>query len=389
MTPHQQNLARVAKLPDHGPFVEILDQIERIGETLRASTERSEQDARLATPALEALRESGAMHMRAPVELGGSDLSLAEQMTVLARIAEYDSASAWCTMVANNGIGAISQYISDEGLAEVYADGPRPIGAAVAAASGEAVPTEGGYYVSGVWRFCSNVHGADWVRCTALVDGDKAHPMMVVVPHKDLDIQPTWRVTGLKGTGSADFILDDVFVPLRRTADMRERVQLRGQRDYTRDVGGALAVYEHTAFAIGLARRARTALAAALRGSPDRASREGVQAEYARICLELDAAELLAFSAFSAVDDENASWNGDPLSGLPAVATYVTELAQRSIALAGRRAGSRALFMPNEFDRLSRDIAAALAHALVSDANYARFGAHLLWPADQSDLAPV
>ncbi|MGN6220870.1 MAG: hypothetical protein ACTHNQ_15320 [Microbacterium sp.] len=318
------------------------------------------------------------MHMRAPLELGGSDLALAEQMSVIARLAEFDSASAWCTMVANNGIGAISEYLDDEGIAEVYAAQPKPIGAAVAAVGGPATPVAGGYKVSGLWRFCSNVHGADWVRCTALVEGDPGHPVMIVVPHEDLQIKPTWRVTGLRGTGSADFILEDTFVPARRTADMRARTQLRGDRDYTRDVGGALAVYEHAAFAIGLARRARTALAESLRNSPDRAQREVVKDEFARVCLEMDAAELLAFSAFGAVDDPEATWSSDPLQGLPAVATYVTELSQRCIALAGRRAGSRALFVPNEFDRLSRDITAALAHALVNDANYARFGEHLI-----------
>lgn len=387
MTPHQRNLARIARLPERGPFAEILENIEGIGELLRSTTERSEQDARLAVPALEALRDSGAMHMRAPIELGGSDLSLAEQMAVLARIAEFDSASAWCTMVANNGIGAISQYLSDEGIAEVYAEGAKPIGAAVASAGGTASPVENGYFVRGTWRFCSNVHGADWVRCTALVDGDPDHPIMVVVPQRDLQIEPTWRVTGLRGTGSADFVLEDVFVPTRRTADMRDRAQLRGDRDYTRDVAGALAVYEHTAFAIGLARRARVALAEVLRNSPDKIDREDIQAEFARICLEADAAELLAFSAFSAADDVDAEWSADPLQGLPAVATYVTELAQRFIVLAGRRAGSRALFVPNEFDRLNRDVAAALAHTLVSDANYARFGAHLLRPATEPQLA--
>jgi alkylation response protein AidB-like acyl-CoA dehydrogenase len=110
-------LARVARLSDSDGFTTMLRTVDDIGALLRGSTADSEAEGHLTARAREALRDSGAMHMRVPVELGGPELSLTEQMVIVMRLAEYDSASAWCTMVANNGLGGIAEYLSDEGVA--------------------------------------------------------------------------------------------------------------------------------------------------------------------------------------------------------------------------------------------------------------------------------
>jgi alkylation response protein AidB-like acyl-CoA dehydrogenase len=367
-----------------GRVAEVLSRIDDIGPLLASTTAESETQGRLAAEAVEALSVSGAMHMRVPSSLGGLDLSITEQMAVLARIAEYDSASSWCAMVANNGIGGIAQFLPDEGVAEVFAGNPRPIGAAVAASTGTAIEVKGGYRITGRWGFCSNIHAADWVRCSVKLESDPAETLMVVLSKQDLNILPSWNVSGLRGTGSADFEVVDAFVPHARTAADRERRQLRGEHDYTRDIGGVFAVYEHAAFAIGLARRAMRLLAELLAAAPARRERETVRMEFSRLTLELQAAEALAFSAFAVVDNHE----GDALelraAGLPAVATFVTEVAQRCSALAVKRAGSRALYLPNRFETVARDIAAAQVHVLVSDANYAQHGELLLRPHDDA-----
>jgi indole-3-acetate monooxygenase len=320
------------------------------------------------------------MHMRVPAELGGPDLALTEQIAVVARLAELDSAGAWCTMVSNNGIGAISIYLSDDGLAEVFRDNPRPVAASVAAPGGSAQPVAGGYRVDGTWRFCSNIYGAEWIRCVANVAGDPGRPVMLVVPRAEANVLQTWNVTGLRATGSSDFGLDGVFVPTARTADLRERRQLRGSRDYTRDVGGALAVYEHAAFAIGIARRSMSLVDTALRENHRRpAEREVVQAEFSQLTLEVQAAEALAFATFARIDanDEDAAAEFKSRSA-PAVASYLTDLALRCALEANRRAGTRSLFLPNRFESTLRDMIAASTHALVTDRNYPAHGASLL-----------
>lgn len=377
-----REISRVASLNESEAFRPILKKVEEIGEALQVSGEQSEQEGRLAPAAVELLRDSGATHMRVPAELGGTDLSVTEQMVILARIAEFDSSSAWCSMISNNGIGGIANFLSDDGISEVFGgDGPLPLAASVAAPGGGAEPVRDGFRVSGAWRFCSNVFAADYVRCVANINGDPDQPVMIVVPQDQLRILKTWNVTGLRGTGSSDFALDDVFVPKALTADMPLR-QLRGRHNYVRDSHGTLAVYEHAAFAIGLARRAMSLVETMLREKPRRGGdREVIQSEFGRLQLDLDAAELLTYATFSRLDEGDDQVAAEIRVGsLAAVASQVTDLGLRCAIFANRRAGTDSLFLPNRFEGTLRDMLAAQAHVLMNDRNYATYGANRITP---------
>ena len=81
---------------------------------------------------------------------------------------------------------------------------------------------DGGYRVTGQWNFASGVHHANWLFCTCKVmDGDtprqSANGAPVIrsmyIPAERARIEDTWSVVGMCGTGSHDFVIDDVFVP--------------------------------------------------------------------------------------------------------------------------------------------------------------------------------
>ena len=82
----------------------------------------------------------------------------------------------------------------------------------------KATSTEGGYRISGRAPFVSNCYDADWISSTALVDGDQhsaGEPEMVMVyfPREKCEIIDTWDVMGMRGTGSHDISVTDVYVP--------------------------------------------------------------------------------------------------------------------------------------------------------------------------------
>ena len=89
----------------------------------------------------------------------------------------------------------------------------------------KATSTSGGYRISGRAPFVSNCHDADWISSTVLVDadesaGDEPEMRMVYFPSEECEIIDTWDVMGMRGTGSNDISVTDVYVPKSRTFPM-------------------------------------------------------------------------------------------------------------------------------------------------------------------------
>jgi 3-hydroxy-9,10-secoandrosta-1,3,5(10)-triene-9,17-dione monooxygenase len=82
---------------------------------------------------------------------------------------------------------------------------------------------EGGYRLSGRWSFSSGCDHATWVLLGGLVSNDEGQIVdfkTFMVPRSDYTIEDVWNVVGLRGTGSNDIIVDDVFVPDEFTLSM-------------------------------------------------------------------------------------------------------------------------------------------------------------------------
>ena len=106
----------------------------------------------------------------------------------------------------------------DEGAEEIYSDGADIVIAAQFGRPLHATSTDGGYRISGRAPFVSNCLDADWISSTVLVNPDE-HPdadpemRMVYFPREQCEIIDTWYVMGMRGTGSNDISVKDVFVP--------------------------------------------------------------------------------------------------------------------------------------------------------------------------------
>ncbi|MGD9894645.1 MAG: acyl-CoA dehydrogenase family protein, partial [Dehalococcoidia bacterium] len=118
----------------------------------------------------------------------------------------------------------LCQILPDAGSDEIFAT-PRTVVAGAVNPPGIAVPVEGGYRVSGRWPFGSACHFADWLGSLCLImDGEAprlgpdGHPVLLQVAFKrdEAAIFDTWHTLGMRGTGSADFAVQDLFVPARR-----------------------------------------------------------------------------------------------------------------------------------------------------------------------------
>jgi 3-hydroxy-9,10-secoandrosta-1,3,5(10)-triene-9,17-dione monooxygenase len=103
---------------------------------------------------------------------------------------------------------------------EIWGEDPAAlVGSALMFPPGKATKTTGGYRLSGRWKFSSGIDACKWTMLggIASADGELPDYRVFILPEADYQIIDTWRAAGLRGTGSNDVAVDDVFVPEHRT----------------------------------------------------------------------------------------------------------------------------------------------------------------------------
>jgi 3-hydroxy-9,10-secoandrosta-1,3,5(10)-triene-9,17-dione monooxygenase len=96
--------------------------------------------------------------------------------------------------------------------------------------AGKATAAEGGFRLSGHWKYASCCEHCDWVLLGALVGRSEGPPegRIFLLPRTDYERVDTWRVSGLQATGSWDVIVEDAFVPAYRSQSMLDNFLLKG-----------------------------------------------------------------------------------------------------------------------------------------------------------------
>ena len=201
-----------------------LDSVRSLSPTIRAHADDIEQERRLPEPVVRGLVDAGVFRMLMPRSLGGDELDPVTVCRVIEEAASQDGAVGWCVLIgaANGYFGGL---LPAEGAREVFADRDVVL-AAVFRPTGEAVAVEGGFRVTGRWPFASGILHSQWVggNCRILDDdGPRLTPSGSVVtkllflPRAEASVIDTWYTAGLRGTGSHDFEVKDIFVPAARS----------------------------------------------------------------------------------------------------------------------------------------------------------------------------
>ncbi len=199
-------------------YIETLARTAAVAAVLRAEIPASEQGRCLTEAAESAMRTAGLYRITTPLGRGGYESgprTLTASVTALAH--SYPSAG-WVAAVYLMHTW-IAGMFPEQGQAEIFADGPDVRIAGGLAPQGVAVPVEGGWRVNGRWQFGSGVTHADWyVAGASLTTSTRERPRQVhvFVPRREITIEDTWYTMGLRGTGSHDVLLKDVFVPAHR-----------------------------------------------------------------------------------------------------------------------------------------------------------------------------
>ena len=367
-----------------------MDAVEAVRPIIEAGADDSEDKATLVQPSVAALYDSGLFRLKLPHVLGGAEADPVTQLEVLEAVSRIDPSAGWCLMIGAASLGSLGAFLPDNAIEEVFVDGQPPLTAGVFAPLGTATPVGSGYLVNGRWSFASGIRHSQWVSAGARVVSDgKDHPPQVRIAMRtsQVEIHDNWDVMGLRGTGSCDFSVDNLFLPGRYVTDPMIREPSRGGPLYLMGRPG-FVTNEHSAFALGVARKAIDAATqssvAKLRGYNSRnlvAHRPVYQRALGEADLKLRAARALNVEVLEeAWQVVNSGQSPGPTlqARLRGVATYTTHVAVEVVSTCFRYGGGEAVFASNVLQRCLRDINAAAQHQMVNDAAYENHGQFLL-----------
>jgi len=177
-----------------------------------------------------ALARAGLLRLIAPAYYNGGGAASEEFLALIETLGRVDGSAAWTAMTINEEVGIASAHLPADSMAGLLHDQPDVIIAGSGVALGRARRVDGGWLVNGRWKFVSGVPVADRVVLASRVvtgsdngdsDGDPdggaprraGQVCFTLTPVTDVVIEDTWHVAGLRGSGSNDVVLTDVFVP--------------------------------------------------------------------------------------------------------------------------------------------------------------------------------
>jgi len=179
---------------------------------------RKAEDLRQLPPeTVQDLKDAGILRIPNPPRYGGYDLDIDAMFQVGMELGRACGSTAWCYNVwgiHNWMVGHWPEQAQDE----YFSTGPDTLSSSSFAPMGKLAPADGGFRMSGRWEFSSGSNSGTWALLGAM--GDHG-PMFTLVPRPDYKVlEETWHVSGLKGTGSKDVVVEDAFVPYHRTIAM-------------------------------------------------------------------------------------------------------------------------------------------------------------------------
>lgn len=355
---------------------------------LRERVALTEQLRQMPAETVQDLLASTLIRLGNPPRYGGLGPEYDAAFEVAWELGRVCGATAWCYAlwtVHNWWIG----HFPAQAQEEFFANGPDVLASsALNPTRGTATPVPGGFRLSGRWSYSSGCDAASWVMVAA------PYPQgyfWALLPRPDYTIIDTWFTSGMRGTGSKDIVIDDVFVPTHRTLDPNRAGDSEWtgwelhQRVSYRLPLRCLTGWDLVAPIVGMAQGAVDAFTASLTGTsgPGRtADSVLVQVRLAEASAEVEAAREFFRQSIRDILDKAA--RGEVFTQLERARyrrnkTFVAKLCVQAVDRLFEASGGQALLESNPMQRFHRDAHAASHHQGISwDAAAEDFGRQTL-----------
>ncbi len=355
-------------------YRELVGRAAEIVPDLKKRAARTEELRNLPQETVDDLHAAVVMRAAQPQRFGGYDVDYGAVLDIAAELGRGCGSTAWCYSIWASHNWAAGMFPL-EAQEEYWAESRDILSSTSLNPSNSKVEAvDGGYRLSGRWQFSSGCDYAHWV----MLAGNAPEGLVyMLLPQSDYAIDDTWHVSGLRGTGSKDIVVEEALVPKHRTvlqAQMREgrhpgrlihntpnfRIPLGTMFSYTLAapvVGmaqGALEEFErHTAARVNYTSGERMAESAPVHL---RVAEAEAEIHAARLVMENDGREVL----------ERAKRDEDTM--LPERArirrnqTYVARLSVEAVDRLFEASGGHAIFDTSPLQRFHRDAHAAAHH---------------------------
>ena len=363
---------------------------------IAAGAERTERDRRVSDDVMAALHDARLFRMCLPVSLDGGEATPRAVMEVLEVVAAADASTAWCLGQAL-GCTFAAAYLEPETARDVFGARDAMLAWGPTTPKAKAIAVDGGYRLTGQFRFASGSRNASWLggHCavhepdgTCRADaGGKSVVRTFLFPYDSAEISDVWQVIGLRGTGSDDYAVNDLFVPDAYTF-IRESAADR--REHWPIYRIPLITFYGIAFAgvaLGIARamlgefvtlaaeKIPYRATAVLRDNPV------IQTQVAYAEWQLSASRAFLVEMIEHTWETARAGDDFPLdqrTRLRLAISYAMNQAREVVEVMFRAAGTNAIFEDGPFERRFRDMQAVCQQSQASQSNFASAGQALL-----------
>jgi 3-hydroxy-9,10-secoandrosta-1,3,5(10)-triene-9,17-dione monooxygenase len=183
---------------------------------LRDRCSRTEELRRLPPETERDLHDAGLFRIVQPKRIGGSEFDYVALVDFAETIALADASVAWNLANLSSHHWMLAMFDSTAQDAVWNEDANALIASSFVFPAGRARRVDGGYALHGRWPFSSGVDSSAWNMLAAIVssddEADGIEYRIFLLPRSDYKIIDSWNASGLRGTGSNDVEVSDVFV---------------------------------------------------------------------------------------------------------------------------------------------------------------------------------
>ena len=369
--------------------LELIESARKMIPALKARAAQAERDMKIPDETIAEMQAAGLFKAMQPKRYGGFEVDPRTFFEIQRALAEGCMSTAWIYGVMGVHPWQLARY-PDQAQQDVWGESHDTLIGSTYMPVAQVTPVEGGYRISGRWGFSSGCEHCTWTLLGGILPADENGEGMehgtFLVPKSDYRIERNWDVMGLRGTGSHDIIVDDVFVPAHRV-QRTNNSSLEATPGLKENTNAIFKIPFAQVFTRAVSGSALGALQAAINEFCDNAAKHigkhGAKTAEDPVAQDSVADAILTLDMLKLVLDRNYGELMEIASegGMPDVemrllyryqSAYVTNTCAEKVSALLKSMAASGLYKTNPVERIFRDLHQARGHIANNMAAYGR-----------------